>query len=74
MVGGKLMKTWYLQAEREVYINKLGHECVDWPKDAFWDTYVHDNCDVGLKIESVHKPLKITYKQSTLPKDYAGIS
>ena len=74
MVGGELMKTWYLQAEREVYTNNLGHECVDWPKDAFWDTYVHDNCDVGLTIESKHKPLKITYKQSTLPKDNAGIS
>ena len=69
-----MMETWYLQAEREVYINHLGHECVDWPKDAFWDTYVHDNCDVGLTIESEHKPIDIIYKQSTLPKDYAGIS
>ena len=68
------MKTWYLQAERGVYTNKLGEEYVDWPKDAFWDTYVHDNCDVGLTIQSEHKPIQIIAKQSTLPKDYARIS
>ena len=68
------MKTWYLQSEREVYIDNFGQECIDFPKDAFWDTYVHENCDVGLKIESETKPTKIIYKQSTLPRNYAGIS
>ena len=52
------MKTWYFQQERKVYTNQFGGESIDYPGDAFWDTYIHSDCDVGITHRSETKPEK----------------